>query len=156
MKHGGGSVMVWGSMAAAGVGSLVFIQPKMDRWVYLDIIKNNLKSDAAKLNLGNSWIFQQDRDPKHTAYVVKSWLLYNVPKQLYSPPQSLDFNPIEHVWGYLDRQVRKHRITNFNMLKSILLEEWNKIPSSYTEKLVSLMNRRLKACVNAKGCSTKY
>ena len=67
-------------------GELVFIQPKMDRWVYLDIIKNNLKSDAAKLKLGNNWIFQQDRDPKHTAYVVKSWLLYNVPKQLHSPP----------------------------------------------------------------------
>ena len=30
LKHGGGNVMVWGLMAAAGVGSLVFIQPKMD------------------------------------------------------------------------------------------------------------------------------
>ena len=59
MKHGGGSVMVWGSMAAAGVESLLFIQPKMDCWLYLDIIKNNLKSDAAKLKLGNNWIFQQ-------------------------------------------------------------------------------------------------
>ena len=104
---------------------------------------------------------------KHTAYVVKSWLLYNVPlqnncflmhvaKQLLSPPQSPDFNPIEYMWDYLDRQFRKHRITNVNMLKNILLEEWNKILSSYTEKLVSLMNRRLKACVNAKGCSTKF
>lgn len=157
VKHGGGCVMVWGSMAAAGVGSLVFIQPKMDRWVYLDIIKSNLKSDAAKLKLGNNWIFQQDQDPKHTAHVVKSWLLYNVPKQLHSPPQSPDLNPIEHVWDYLDRhRIRKHRITNVNMLKNILLEEWNKIPPSYTEKLVSSMNRRLKACVNAKGCSTKY
>ena len=89
MKHEGGSVMVWGTMAAAGVESFVFIQPKMDCWVYLEIIKNNLKSDAAKLKLGNNWIFQQDRDPKHTAYVVKSWLLYNVSKQLHSPPQSL-------------------------------------------------------------------
>ena len=35
------------------------------------------------------------------------------------------------------------------MLKNILLEEWNKISSSYTEKLVSLVNRRLKSCVNA-------
>ena len=107
----------------------------MDCWVYLEIIKNNLKSDAAKIKLGNNWIFQQDRDPKHTAYVVKSWLLYNVPKQLHSPPQSPDFNPIEHAWNYLGRKVRKHRITNINMLKNILLEVF------YTKKLVSSMNR---------------
>ena len=112
--------MVWGSMAAAGVGSFVSIQPKIDRWVYLDIIKNDLKSDAAKLKLGNNWIFQKGRDPKHTAYVVKSWLFNNVPKQLHSTPKSPDFNPIEHVWDYLDRQIRKHRLTNVNMLKKYL------------------------------------
>ena len=39
VKCEGGSVMVWGSMAAAGVGSLVFNQPKMDCGVNLDIIK---------------------------------------------------------------------------------------------------------------------
>ena len=72
----------------------------------MDIIKNNLKSDAAKLKLGNNWIFQKDRDPKHTAYFVKPWWLYNAPKQLHSPPQSPDFNQIENVWDYLDRQVR--------------------------------------------------
>ena len=42
------------------------------------------------------------------------------------------------------------------MLINILLEEWDKILSSYTKKLVSSMDRRLKACVNAKGCLTKY
>lgn len=156
VKHGGGNVMVWGSMSASGVGNLVFIKPNMDRWVYLDILKNNLKTDAAKLELGNNWIFQQDQDPKHTAHIIKSWLLYNVPKQLNSPPQSPDLNPIEHIWDYLERQIRKHRITNADQLKQSLQEEWSKIPASFTEKLVSSMKNRLKAAIDAKGGPTKY
>lgn len=39
VKHGGGSVMVWGCMSASGVGNLAFIDGIMDRYVYLSILK---------------------------------------------------------------------------------------------------------------------
>ncbi|GFU52727.1 transposable element Tcb2 transposase [Trichonephila clavipes] len=39
---------------------------------------------------------KHDNDPKHTAEMVKLWLLYNVPNQLHMDPQSSDLNPIEH------------------------------------------------------------
>lgn len=156
VKHGGGSVMVWGSMAAAGVGSLVFINDTMDRWVYLNILKQYLCADAEKLSLGEQWVFQQDQDPKHTAYIVKEWLLYNVPKQLHSPPQSPDLNPIEHVWDYLDRKIRHHHITNKETLKAVLQEEWQQIPANFTESLVSSIPRRLAAVKKAGGGPTKY
>lgn len=58
VKHGGGSVMVWGCMSAAGVGNLVFIETTMDRHVYLNMLKANLKSSATKLGLSSNWIFQ--------------------------------------------------------------------------------------------------
>jgi len=32
VKHGGGSVMVWGCMSASGVGELVFIDGNMDQY----------------------------------------------------------------------------------------------------------------------------
>lgn len=39
IKHGGGSVMVWGYMAAAGVGNLVFIKCRMNKMDYLNFFK---------------------------------------------------------------------------------------------------------------------
>ena len=68
VKHG---VMVWGCMAANGVGNLVFIDSIMDQRLYVVILKGNLKQSAKKLGLGNDFWFQQDNDPKHTAHNVK-------------------------------------------------------------------------------------
>ncbi|GFW79272.1 transposable element Tc1 transposase [Trichonephila clavipes] len=99
VKHGGGSITVWGCMAATGVGNLVIIDGIMNQYSYLNILKNNLsqRESASKLRLDGSFPFQQDNDPKHTARVVREWLLYNVRKQVKTPPQSPDLNPIEHL-----------------------------------------------------------
>jgi len=39
VKHGGGGVMVWGCIAASGVGNLVFIESTMDHKMYINILK---------------------------------------------------------------------------------------------------------------------
>jgi hypothetical protein len=70
----------------------------MNRFGYLNILKNNLKQSARKFGLDRCFVFQQDNDPKHTSLIVREWLLYNDPKQLKSPPQSPDMNPIDHLW----------------------------------------------------------
>lgn len=156
VKHGGGSVMVWGCMSGAGVGNLQFIDVNMDRFVYLQILKDNLADSARKLGLSENWYFQQDNDPKHTSEVVKLWLLYNVPKQLHSPPQSPDLNPIEHLWDELERRIRKRVIRNKNDLKTALTEEWNKILPDVTKKLVFSMKNRLNSVIENNGGPTKY
>lgn len=117
--------MVWGCIAANGVGNLVFIDEIMKKESYLDIIKNNLHSSAHKLGSEGRFYFQQDNDPKHTAYIVKQWLLYNTPQMLHTPPQSLDLNPIEYIWEELERQIRKRPITNRPDLKERLVQEYN-------------------------------
>ncbi|GFW38065.1 transposable element Tcb2 transposase [Trichonephila clavipes] len=94
VKHGGGE----GShgvecMASNGVYKLECIESIMNKYCYLDVLKNNLKECATKLGLGSSFRFQHDNDPKHTAEIVKLWLLYNVPNQLHLAPQSSDLNP---------------------------------------------------------------
>jgi len=76
VKHGNGSVMVWGAVAASGDGNFVFVEGIMDRFQYKTILENNLKAPVDKLSLGASLIFQQDNDPKHTAKIVKDWLFY--------------------------------------------------------------------------------
>lgn len=156
VKHGGGNVMVWGCIAAGGAGKLEFIESNMDKHLYLKILKENLKQSAEQLGLDkNNFLFQQDNDPKHTSYLVKEWLLYNC-KQLHTPPQSPDLNPIEHVWDLLDKRIRKHKISSKESLKNALSMEWQKISQNDTTRLVRSMRRRLQAVIDAGGGPTKY
>ncbi|GFU37253.1 transposable element Tcb2 transposase [Trichonephila clavipes] len=102
------------------------------------------------MGLDGSFTFQQHNDPIHTARVVGEWLLYNVRKQVKPPPQSPYLNPIEHLWDYLDRQIRKQEIKT----KNDLLEEWQKIPSSITQNLVNSVPSRLRSVIKANGYPT--
>ena len=47
VKHGGGSVMIWGSFSSNGVGKLVFIEGIMRKEQYLDILKTTMLESAA-------------------------------------------------------------------------------------------------------------
>ncbi|GFU05683.1 transposable element Tc1 transposase [Trichonephila clavipes] len=101
VKYGGGSVLVWRCMFAGGVGELVFIDGIMDK--------------------------MQDNDPKHTAKIVKLYLLYHCKKELHTPPQFPDLNAIENVWSQLEKSVHEHAITSKEGLKNVLKVEWTKI-----------------------------
>lgn len=139
---------------------MVFIDGNMDQNMYLNILQDNLQASVDLLGLPPNWIFQQDNDPKHTARLIKEWLLYRVPKQLNSPPQSPDLNPIEHLWEELDRRIRlphiRCKITNKETLKTELLAAWNAIPPTITRNLVQSMQKRLQAVITTNGGPTKY
>ncbi|GFV41925.1 transposable element Tcb2 transposase [Trichonephila clavipes] len=100
VKHGGGNVMVWRCVANNGVGNLAFIDNKMNYLAYIDMLRHNLLDSAKKLSM-------ELNDPKHTATVTKTWLLYHAPRRLQTPPQSPDLNPIENLRMHLDTEVRK-------------------------------------------------
>ncbi|KAK2578548.1 hypothetical protein KPH14_012577 [Odynerus spinipes] len=123
---------------------------------YIGVLWNNFEESAIKLELYGTYYFQQDNDPKHTAKKTREWLLYNVPKQLVTLPQSPVINLIENLWHILDIEIRKRQINNKNHLRRVLLEEWAKIGKKITQKLVDSVPRRLQAIINAKGMHTKY
>lgn len=156
VKHGGGSLMLWGCMNASGVGRLHIIESIMDKHLYLDILKENLHASAEKFGISGSFIFQQDNDPKHTAFMVKEWLLYNCPKQLHTPPQSPDMNPIEHLWAELKKRIKTRIVKNKKDLAEVLKDEWNRIEPEVTKKLVESMQRRLMEVIKVKGGPTDY
>ena len=55
------------------VGPLVRIPGLMDRFIYLDILKNNMEPYAFE-NLRITYQFMHDNDQKHIAKVVKQFL----------------------------------------------------------------------------------
>jgi hypothetical protein len=52
VKHGGGSIMLWGCFSAAGAGRLVRIEGKMNSAKYREILDENLLYSAQDLRLG--------------------------------------------------------------------------------------------------------
>lgn len=148
--------MVWGCMSSAGVGNLCFVDGKMDRFGYLNILKENLKQSAEKLGILENFAFYQDNDPKHKSNVAQMWLIHHCPKLLQTPAQSPDLNVIEHLWEELARRVYKSKFKTLDELKEGLLEAWYSIEPEVCKNLVNSMPRRLQAVIDSKGYPTKY
>ncbi|KAG2459228.1 TCB1 transposase, partial [Polypterus senegalus] len=157
VKHGGGSIMLWGCFSAAKTGRLVRIKGKMTAAVYSDILDENLLQSALDLRLGRRFIFQQVNDPKHTARISKEWLQDNSMNVLEWPSQSPDLNLIEHLCRDLKMAVHRRFPSKLMVLeKGCCKEEWAKLATDRCAKLVASYSKRLEAVIAAKGASTKY
>ena len=73
VKHGGGSIMLWGCFSVSGSEKLVRIEGMTDGAKYREILEGNLFQSSRDLRLGRRFTFQQDNDPKHTAKAAHKW-----------------------------------------------------------------------------------
>lgn len=89
--------MLWRCKAYGVVGDFQFTEDKINAVNYINVLRNNLLINATKLGITETFWFQQDNDPKHTVSKTKEWLSYNVRRQLVTPPQSPNINPIENL-----------------------------------------------------------
>ena len=105
VKHGGGSIMLWGCFAAGSTGALHKIDGIMRMENYVDKLKQHLKTSVRKLKRGRKWVFQMDNNPKHTSEVVAKWLKDNKVKELEWPLQSPALTPIVNLWEALKKRV---------------------------------------------------
>ena len=156
VKHGGGSVMVWGCFAAAGPGQLTIIESTMNSAVYQRVLEENVKPSVKKLKLQRNWTLQHDNDPKHTSKSTKDWLKTKKWRVLEWSSQSPDLNPIEMLWGDLKRAVHARNPSNISQLKEFCIEEWGKLSSDRCQRLVNGYKKRLTEVISAKGGNTSY
>ncbi|KAI4871408.1 hypothetical protein NFI96_000872 [Prochilodus magdalenae] len=132
VKHGGGSIMLWGCFASNGTGKLQRVQGTMNSLQYQEILEENVMSHVSEsvtnLRLGRRWTFQQDNDPKHTSKSTRAWLNMKGWNILEWPSQSPDLNPIENLWWDLKKAVAVRKPKNVTELEAFAHEEWAKIP----------------------------
>ncbi len=69
VKHGGGSVMVWGCMSAASTGELQFIEGTMDANMYCDILKQSIVPSLGRL--GRRTLSQHRKVTRHNKIFTK-------------------------------------------------------------------------------------
>ena len=159
VKFGGGSLMLWGCMAAEGVGYSCRIDGRMDAELYTRILGDEFIRTLDYYGLDKGRIFfQQDNDPKHTSQAARRWFEDNGIQVLDWPPQSPDLNPIEHLWIHLKRKLAEYDIEPSGMVElwERVEVEWNKIPRQVCVHLIESMPRRIDGVLKAKGGYTKY
>jgi transposase len=159
VKHGGGSVFVWGSITSQGVGYLCKIDENLTSAIYCDeILSTHLKDTLSWYNLNKKdVVFQHDNDPKHAAKLTTAWLKTNKFTVLDWPAQSPDMNPIEHVWAEVERRLGKlHTPTSKDGLWENLETVWNGIDQDFIDRLYESMPERIQAVLAAHGKHTRY
>ncbi|KAI5621599.1 hypothetical protein C0J50_18656, partial [Silurus asotus] len=159
VKHGGGSILLWGCFSAHGTGRLHCIKERMTGAMYCEMLGNNLIPSVRALKVGRGWVFQHDNDPKHTkhtARITKEWLCKKHFKVLAWPSQSPVLNPIENLWRELKLRVSQQQARNLTDLEKICVEEWAKIPPAVCANLVKNYRKHLTSVIANKGSCTKY
>ena len=158
IKHGGGSIQVWGCFSFNGVGSLYRIKGILEKKQYHSILQRHAIPSGKRL-CGRGFTLVQDSDPKHSSNFCKKYL-QNKERQgelklMDFPPQSPDVNPIEHLWEHLKREKVKHAVTSKDNLWEILSDCWSNIKAPVLQALVKSMPKRVNAVLKARGGHTK-
>jgi hypothetical protein len=54
------------------VGEIIVIKEKLTGRLYAEILENNLRQDASKMEIETDFKFLHDNDPKHTSNIAKN------------------------------------------------------------------------------------
>jgi transposase len=154
VKHGGGSIMMWGCFLGDRVGDLFKVNGIMKKEEYHSILQRHAVPSGLRL-YGQGFVLQQDNDPKHTSKLCKNYLESKQEAGTLTildwPSQSPDLNPIELLWEKMDREIKKKKPTSLPELERICREVWSEITPEYLNKLVERMPRLCKAVIQAEG-----
>ena len=105
---------------------------------------------------GHPCLFQQDNAKPHSAHVTPAWLHSKRVQVLDWPACSQDLSPLENVWHITKRKMRQRRPRTVEQLKSYIKQEWQRIPLTKLQKLVSSVPKCLLSVVKRRGDLTQW
>ncbi|GFV93530.1 transposable element Tcb1 transposase [Trichonephila clavipes] len=73
VKHGGGSLMVWGAISWRGLGPLVTLHGKVKAAHCVNILGDQVHPFVQTSFPGECPLYQDDNAPIHTAKIVQEW-----------------------------------------------------------------------------------
>ena len=79
-------------------------------------------------------------------------------EELDWPAQSLDLNPIKHLWDEMERRLRDrpNNPTPVPNHTNALVADWKQVPAAMFQHLVESLPRRVEAVIAAKEEPTPY
>ncbi|KAG1481916.1 hypothetical protein G6F54_013679 [Rhizopus delemar] len=130
VKHGGGSLMMWGCMTYEGPGYACQIYDgTMNSDLYQQILDTTLRETMEYYDMDwSTAYFQHDGDPKHRSKSTVQWLQANGVNYIDDwPAQSPDLNPIEHLWHHLKLNLSLYdkKAKGVHELWERVEKEWN-------------------------------
>ncbi|CAG8660808.1 13745_t:CDS:1 [Dentiscutata heterogama] len=152
------SHMFWGCFSWHGLGPIIPIRGRMNGEAYVKLLRRHAIPVVCQLVPDGQGIFQQDNAPAHTCSKVKNvFRNANIPV-LPWPAQSPDMNPIENMWQEVERCLRNFpdNPTSIQDLEEKVKAAWYSIPPSYYRRVINSMPRRVEACDDVDGGSTRY
>ena len=108
--------------------------------------------------VGENFILMDDNARAHRARITDQYLEQATIVRIEWPARSPDLNPIEHAWDMLQTAVSSRPVqpASVQELRQALLEEWDQIPQYKIRRLISSMQRRCQAVIEARGHHTRY
>ena len=106
---------------------------------------------------GDPFLIQHDNAPVHKAKSKQIVCEIGV-EELDWPAQSLDLNPIEHLWDELERRLRArpHRPASVPDLTNALVAEWKQVPAAMFPTFSGKPSPKRGGCYSSKGGPTTY
>ncbi len=153
-EQGAATLLLWG-VIGIGVKHLIILPRSiLTKETYVSKL---LQPSLAKLKKWTSegHVFMQDNARPHCG--AMEWLKARGVAGLPFawPPRSCDLNPIETVWSWLQTRVANEGPFGAEELEKLVRQEWDAIPQSKIDAVVSSYARRCEKVVEAKGCTVK-
>ncbi len=133
-------LMVWGCICYE---QLACLEGTMDAERYIKVLEQHMLPFRRRLFQGRPCVFQQNIAKPHTAAITTAWLHSGRVRMLNWPECCPYLSPIEKIWHIIKWKIHQRWPRTLQQLETYIRQEWDQIPTSKLQKLITSMPRRL-------------